>query len=149
MSDRNRALAVQRMVILALLLLFLAMLVGVTVASVADPSAVLLPTVLAGLVGTLGLAVLLSAYARRHATLTDPPVASKAMRRATVARSILLAGATAVAGLGVALGAALGDGSVALVGVGAAAGPVLAGIMASTASNQFGTRANNTRPPTP
>jgi hypothetical protein len=147
MSDRTHALAVQRMVIFALLLLFLAMLVGVTVATVADPSAVLLPTVLAGLAGTLGLAVLLSAFGRGDATLTDPLAAGEALRRAAVARAILLAGAAAVAGLGVALGVALGDGSVALVGAGAATAPALAAIMASTAHRQFGARGN--RPTTP
>jgi hypothetical protein len=146
MSDRTHALAVQRMVIFALLLLFLAMLVGATVA-VADPSAVLLPTVLAGLAGTLGLAVLLSAFGRGDATLTDPLAAGEALRRAAVARAILLAGAAAVAGLGVALGVALGDGSVALVGAGAATAPALAAIMASTAHRQFGARGN--RPTTP
>jgi hypothetical protein len=142
MSDRTRALVVQRMVILVLLLLFLAMLVGVMAASIADPAAVLLPTGLAGLFGTLGLAVLLGAYGRDHTTLTDPSVAGRALRRATVARSILVVGAIAVAGLGAALGVALSDGSMALVGVGAAAGPALAGIMASTARSQFAARAS-------
>lgn len=137
MIDRDRALMSQRMVVLVLLLLFLAALVGVMAATVADPSAVLFPALLAGLVGTLGLATLLGAYGRGQATLADPSVVGKALRRATVARSILLTGAVAVAGLGAALGIALSDGSVALIGVGAAAGPALAGILASTARGQL------------
>lgn len=115
MSDRTRVLAVQRMVILALLLLFLAALVGLVVAGIADPSAVFIPAILAGLVGVPGLAVLLGAYGRRHATPIDPSVAGGAVRRATTARAILLVGAIAVTGLGVALGVAVGDGSLALV----------------------------------
>lgn len=149
MSDQNRALAVQRMVILLLLLLFLAALIGLIVAGIADPSAVLIPAILAGLVGVLGLAVLLGAYGRGHATPIDHSVAGGAVRRATTARSILLVGAIAVTGLGVALGVALGDGPLALIGIGAAAGPGLAGIMASTARNQLANRANNTRPTPP
>jgi hypothetical protein len=149
MSGRTRVLAFQRMVILALLLLFLAALVGLVVAGVADPSAVFIPAILAGLVGVLGLAVLLGAYGRRHATPTDPSVADGAVRRATTAQAILLVGAIAVTGLGVALGIALSDGSLALIGVGAATGPALASIMASTARNQLANRANNTRPTTP
>jgi hypothetical protein len=144
MIAANRALVVQRMVILVLLLLFLAVLVAFVAASVADPSAVLIPAVLAGLVGTLGLAVLAGASGRGRATSTNASVAGKALQRATVARSILLVGGIAVAGLGAALGLALSDGSVVLVGVAAAVGPALAGILASTARGQFAARAGNT-----
>ena len=118
-------------------------------AGIADPSAVFIPAILAGLVGVLGLAVLLGAYGRRHATPIEPSLAGGAARRATTAQAILLVGAIAVTGLGVALGVALSDGSTALIGVGAATGPALAGLMASTARNQIANRANNTRPTTP
>jgi hypothetical protein len=138
--NRSQALMVQRAVVLGLLMAFLAVLVGVTAVTVGDPSPVLFPAILAGLVGTLGLAVLLGAYRRAAATLAEPSVTEHALRLASIARSILIVGAVAVVVLGAALGAALSDGSVMLTGVGAAAGPALASIVASTARKQFTTR---------
>jgi hypothetical protein len=126
-----------------LFLLFAAMLIGVGVLSVADPSIVLLPTILAGLVGTIGLAVLLGAYGQGS---TAPGGARRGLRRATIARSILVVGAVAVVGLGLALGAIASEVSVTLIGLGAATGPALAAITASTARNQFAARSADDRP---
>jgi uncharacterized membrane protein len=78
---------------------------------------------------------------RSAATLAEPSVAEHALRLASIARSILIVGAVAVVVLGAALGASFSDGSVMLTGVGAAAGPALASIVASTARKQFTTRA--------
>jgi hypothetical protein len=133
-GDRGWALLVQRIAIFVLLLLFAVMLVGVGVAGVADPSVVLLPPIFAGVVGTVGLAVLLGAYGRGGTTVGG---ARRAVRCATVARSILVVGAFVVVVLGVVLGVVAGDGSVLLLGLGAESGPALAACVASTARGQF------------
>jgi hypothetical protein len=126
----DRALIAQRTVLLILLVLFVAVFVGLLGVVAADPSAVLLPPILAGLVGAVGSALLLAAYAG------DRP-AAQALRLATIARLVLIAGAIAVVGLGAILAATLADGSVALIGVGAAIGPALASMVASTALRRF------------
>jgi hypothetical protein len=138
--DPRRALAVQHLVVRLLLLAFLALFGGVTAATVADTSAALLPTAFAGLVGVVGLGLLTAAFgsARRAlAAPATPDVSRRAVRRAGASRAVLLSGAIGTVALGVALGLALDDLTLAGLALVSAVGPALAAMLAASAHARF------------